>query len=194
MAAIEQRWRCFAGPRRSTSWSLSAYAYGTRGRLVSVTTDGSVTESYAYDLNGSKRAPSPRRSRRATAILRPVRRTGARSRFRRRSGNCHRTNSLVAADLRAAEYDAQDRLLSSGSATFTHDANGSLTNRDGKALAYDLFGQLASVGSVSYDRDALNRVTAKRVNGAIIKGWIYKDGLKPVDETDAAGSIVSLFV
>ena len=47
---------------------------------------------------------------------------------------------------------------------------------------------------ISYDRDALNRVTANRVNGAVTQGWIYKDGLKPVAETDAAGSIVSLFV
>ena len=36
-------------------------------------------------------------------------------------------------------------------------------------------------------RDALNRVTAKRVDGAVVKGWIYKDGLKPVAETDTAG-------
>ncbi|NLG01805.1 MAG: choice-of-anchor A family protein, partial [Lentisphaerae bacterium] len=137
-----------------------AYAYDTRGRLVSVTTGGVVTEWYAYDLNGN------------------------------------RTNSMAG----AATYDAQDRLLASGTATFTHDANG---NRVSKLLlppsslqtsyAYDLFGQLKSVTLpdgrvVSYDRDALNRVTAKRANGAIIKGWIYKDGLKPVAETDAAGS------
>ncbi len=124
MAAIEQRRRCFAMPRRNASRHLSActrdslgriasltetvggasvetaYAYDLRGRLVSVATNGVLAEFYAYDLNGSKRAPSPRRSRRATAILRPDRRTGARSRFRRRSGNCYRTNSLVAADLR----------------------------------------------------------------------------------------------
>jgi YD repeat-containing protein len=66
-----------------------AYAYDLRGRLVSVTTNGALAESYAYDLNGN------------------------------------RTNSWVAADLRAAVYDAQDRLLSSGGATFACDANGS---------------------------------------------------------------------
>jgi choice-of-anchor A domain-containing protein/RHS repeat-associated protein len=147
-----------------------AYAYDLRGRLVSVTTNGALAESYAYDLNGN------------------------------------RTNSWVAADLRAAEYDAQDRLLSSGSAVFSHDANGSrvsqLLNPNSSLLtaySYDLFGQLKSVSlpdgrTVSYDRDALNRVTAKRVNGAIIKGWIYKDGLAPIAETDGGTNIVSFFV
>jgi len=227
MAAIEQRRRCFAMPRRNALRHLSvctrdalgriasqtetlggaavekAYAYDLRGRLVSVTTNGALAEFYAYDLNGSKRAPSPRRSRRATAILRPDRRTGERSRFRRRSGNCYRTNSLVAADLRAAEYDAQDRLLSSGGATFAYDANGSLTNRTASgqtaAYSYDLFGRLESVTLpdghiVSYDRDALHRVTARRVNGAVTQNWVYKDGLAPVAETDGGTNIISFFV
>jgi RHS repeat-associated protein len=48
--------------------------------------------------------------------------------------------------------------------------------------------------AVSYDRDALHRVTAKRVNGAVTQGWIYKDGLAPVAETDASGAVVSFFV
>jgi YD repeat-containing protein len=144
-----------------------AFSYDLRGRLVSVTTDGVLTESYAYDANGN------------------------------------RTNSLVAADLRAAQYDAQDRLLTYGGIAFSYDANGSLTNRtaDGQstAYAYDLFGQLAAVSlpdgrTVSYDRDAFHRVTSKRMDGAITKGWIYKDALKPLAETDAIGGIVSWFV
>ncbi len=142
------------------------YAYDVRGRLTSVTTDGIVSEWYAYDLNGN------------------------------------RTNSMAG----EAFYDAQDLLLASGDVAFTHDANGSrvsqLLTPNSSLLTtytYDLFGQLKSVTlpdgrAVSYDRDALNRVTAKRVNGAIVKGWIYKDGLKPIAETDASGNIVSLFV
>ena len=109
----------------------------------------------------------------------------------------------MAADLRAAEYDAQDRLLSIGGATFACDANGSLTNKtaDGQSTAYscDLFGQLSGVTlpdgrTVSCDRDALHRVTARRVNGAVVQGWIYKDGLAPVAETAGGTNIVSLFV
>jgi RHS repeat-associated protein len=140
-----------------------AYTYDLRGRLTSVTTDGSVTESYSYDLNGN------------------------------------RTNSLNG----VAVYDAQDRLLSSGSAVFAYDLNGSQTNKttggQSTAYSYDLFGQLSAVTLpdgrvVSYDRDPLNRVIAKRINGVVTQGWIYKDGLKPIAETDAASNIVSLFV
>jgi YD repeat-containing protein len=140
-----------------------AYTYDLRGRLTSVTTDGSVTESYAYDLNGN------------------------------------RTNSLNG----VAVYDAQDRLLTSGSAVFAYDLNGSQTNKtvggQSTAYSYDLFGQLSAVTLpdgrvVSYDLDALSRVIAKRINGVVTQGWIYKDGLNPIAETDAAGNIVSLFV
>ena len=187
MAAIEQRRRCFAVPRRNASRRLSDCTRAALGRFASQTetTNGFPAESYAYDLKGNKRALSPRRSSRATAISRPVRRVGAGSRFRRRSGNCHRTNSLVAADLRAAEYDAQDRLLSSGEMTYyTHDANGNQFLTPNSSL----------LTSYSYDRDALNRVTAKRVNGAVTQGRIYKDGLAPIAETDAEGNVVSFFV
>ena len=143
-----------------------AYAYDLRGRLVAVTTDGVVTEWYAYDLNGN------------------------------------RTNSMNGAAL----YDAQDRLLANSSAVFSYDANGSrisqlLTPNSSlpTTYSYDLFGQLSGVTlpdgrTVSYDRDALHRVTAKRVNGAVTQGWIYKDGLAPVAETDGGTNVVSFFV
>jgi RHS repeat-associated protein len=143
-----------------------AYTYDLRGRLTSVTTDGSVTESYSYDLNGN------------------------------------RTNSMHG----VAVYDAQDRLLTSGSAVFAYDANGNRVSQLHPppsslltTYSYDLFGQLSAVTLpdgrvISYDLDALSRVTAKRINGVVTQGWIYKDGLKPIAETDAAGNIVSLFV
>ena len=85
----------------------------------------------------------------------------------------------------------------------SHDLNGSQTNRivngQSTGISYDFFGQLKSVTLpddrvVSYDRDALSRVTAKRIDGVKVKGWIYKDALKPIAETDAAGNVVSFFV
>jgi len=144
-----------------------SYVYDTRGRLTQVTTNGAISESYTYDANGN------------------------------------RLSGQVAAELRAAVYDSQDRMLSYGGLACQYDANGNQTNRTTgshtTSLSYDLFGQLASVSlhdgrNISYDRDALGRITAKRVNGAIVKGWIYKDGLKPIAETDASGNIVSVFV
>jgi len=144
-----------------------SYAYDTRGRLTQVTTNDVVSESYTYDANGN------------------------------------RLSGQVGAELRAALYDSQDRMLSYGDMTFSYAANGEQTNRtvNGQttSLAYDLFGQLSSVTlpdgrNISYDRGALGRITAKRINGTIVKGWIYKDGLKPIAETDASSNVVSVFV
>jgi len=143
------------------------YIYDVRSRLTQVTTNGVISEAYTYDANGN-------------ALTRYA------SRF---------TND--------ATYDSQDRMLSYGGLACQYDANGNQTNRTegGQtiSLSYDLFGQLASVilpdgRNISYDRDALGRITAKRVSGVITKGWIYKDGLKPIAETDASGNVVSVFV
>jgi len=145
---------------------VKAYTYDNRGRLTQVTTNGIISESYAYDANGN-------------ALTRYA------SRF---------TNN--------ATYDSQDRLLTYGDLACQYAANGEQTNRivggQTTSLAYDLFGQLSSVSlpdgrNISYDRDALGRITAKRVNGAVVKGWIYKDGLKPIAEIDSFGNI-SVFV
>ncbi|MDD5482365.1 MAG: hypothetical protein PHP98_01745 [Kiritimatiellae bacterium] len=144
-----------------------SYVYDTRGRLTQVTTNGVVSEFYSYDANGN------------------------------------RISSDVGAVPRTAIVDNQDRLLSYGDLFFGYSMNGEQTNRavNGQttSLAYDLFGQLSSVALpdgriISYDKDALGRITAKRVNGTIIKGWIYKDGLKPMAETDASGNIISVFI
>ncbi len=69
--------------------SVTQYAYDDNGSLVSKSITGGgvpVVETYSYDLQ-INRAQSPRQGRRATAILRPTRSGGARSRIRRHSGN-----------------------------------------------------------------------------------------------------------
>lgn len=97
----------------------------------------------------------------------------------------------------AYAYDADGDLIQAGDLAFTRDpatgfpvsaALGALTD----AWAYNGFGEVTG-RVVSYDRDALQRVTARRVNGALDKGWIYKDGLAPIAETDARGVIVACF-
>jgi len=47
--------------------------------------------------------------------------------------------------------------------------------------------------AIDYVVDAFGRRVAKQVNGVPTKGWIYKDSLKIVAETDGAGALVSQF-
>ncbi len=34
----------------------------------------------------------------------------------------------------------------------------------------------------------------KKVNGALVRGWLYRDALQPAAELDASGAVVARFV
>ncbi|HEY5957889.1 MAG TPA: RHS repeat-associated core domain-containing protein [Polyangiaceae bacterium] len=143
------------------------YAYNTDGRLTEVRRDGTLTELYDYDPNGN------------------------------------RTSATVDGTSVAASYDDQDRLLTYGSTTYTYTANGELhtkTNTEGTTTyTYDAMGSLIAVQLpdgrlIEYVTDGQNRRIAKRVNGAVIRQWLYRDQLKPVAELDGAGNLVAQFI
>jgi RHS repeat-associated protein len=102
-----------------------------------------------------------------------------------------------------ATYDAQDRLLQSGAATFT---NNPLGQRDTKtsggqttAYHYDGLGNLTQVSlpngtHVDYLLDGEGRRVAKSVSGVRTQAFLYQDGLRPIAELDANGTLVSRFV
>ena len=140
---IEREERVLAGETVT-----SRYAYDVRGRLVSVTTNGVVSESCAYDANGNRLG---------------------------------------------GVYDAQDRQLSVGGATYAYDLNGSMTNRNGVALTWNLFGRLKSVGDVVYGRDARQRAIYKDRNGEPAKDWLWS-GSRLIIEHDCTDEAVSVFV
>jgi RHS repeat-associated protein len=47
---------------------------------------------------------------------------------------------------------------------------------------------------ITYVIDGQNRRIGKKVNGALVKAWLYQDQLEPVAELDGAGNVVARFV
>jgi len=103
----------------------------------------------------------------------------------------------------SATYDAQDRLLTYGSVSYSHGANGERETRsEGGATTrydYDALGNLWRVNLpgdvvIDYRVDGRNRRIAKKVNGTLVQGFLYQDQLKPVAELDGSGSVVARFV
>ncbi|MEO6060417.1 MAG: RHS repeat-associated core domain-containing protein, partial [Thermoflexales bacterium] len=149
--------------------TVVSYTYDLAGRLATVSTNGAPTAAYSYDSNGNR-----------LSVTRP--------------GGV--TNGT---------YDAQDRLLQYGEAGFTYAPSGELrtkTNGAGtKTYEYDEAGNLITVTQpisigpqLIYVVDGQNRRIGKRVNGALIQGFLYEDDLRPVAELDGGNNIVSRFV
>jgi len=100
-------------------------------------------------------------------------------------------------------YDAQDRLLSYGDATYTHTANGELSSRTTPtgttSYVYDVLGNLVQVTLedstvIEYVVDGENRRVGRKVGGTLVQGFLYKDRLNPVAELDGTGNVVARFV
>ncbi len=141
-----------------------SFEYDAAGRLVRVLSGAAVLASYGYDANGNR---------------------------------THIDGSL------RASFDVQDRLLWQDGAVFSYNASGQLAAvSQGAAstlLRYDIHGSLRSVqlpsgALVEYLTDALHRRVAKKLNGQVLKRWLYQDALRIAAELDAAGSTVASFV
>ncbi len=141
------------------------YGYDLAGRLETVKEDGLETHRYGYDDNGNR-----------------TRFNGA----------------------QAGEYDAQDRLLRYGGNTYAYTANGELQTKTVASQTvtvynYDVLGNLRTVElpdgtQIEYVIDGGNRRIGRKINGALVQGFLYKDSLNPVAELDGNGSAVSRFV
>ncbi len=102
-------------------------------------------------------------------------------------------------------YDDQDRLLQFGIVEYTYTSSGEQATRTNKIASetttydYDTFGNLIGVtlpdGSVvTYVVDGLNRRIGKKVDGTLVRGWLYKDNLNQVAELDGDGAVLSIFI
>jgi len=110
--------------------------------------------------------------------------------------NGNRTRVVTPTQTVVAAYDAQDRLVSAGSATVTHSALGAWTRRvagaDTTRYRYDAGGALRDVWlptgtHVQYAVDAEGRRTARLVNGVVTQRWLYQSALAIAAEVDSAG-------
>ncbi|MBN1575943.1 MAG: hypothetical protein JW913_05285 [Chitinispirillaceae bacterium] len=143
------------------------YTYDAVGQLTDVHLDGVLSSHYEYDGVGN--------------------RTGY-------------TGGMGAI---TAIYDDQDRLQTYGANTYTYNANGELeskTNGSGTTLyEYDVLGNLKTVtlpdgAIIEYIVDGMNRRIGKKVNDALVSGFVYKDQLSPVAQLDGSENVVSTFV
>lgn len=116
--------------------------------------------------------------------------------------NGNRINAVVGGVAKTGQYDAQDRLLSYGTATYQYDAHGTLTNKtDGgqvTAYRYDARGSLLQIrpgtNVIAYTVDALGRRIARTKNGTTTQRLVYQGFLSPIAELNADGSVATRFV
>jgi RHS repeat-associated protein len=143
-----------------------SFVYDLSGRLSSASRN-SVINNYAFDSNSN-----------------------------RIGGNIRGQNI-------SASYDAQDRLISYNGATYTFDPQGDLQMKSGSEgvtkYMYSVYGELKHValpnGSViDYITDGESHRIAKKINGTMVKGYIYSGSAQIVGETDGSGTLVSQFV
>jgi RHS repeat-associated protein len=164
LGRVEQRTETIQGT--TTVWS---YSYDSAGRLWQVMKDGVLSSTYLYDSNGN------------------------------------RLSKTTPSGTETATYDAQDRLLSYGNSVYTYDAAGNLQSKTDTGAgqvttySYDAQGNLRHVGlpdgrGVDYLVDSENRRVAKKVNGVLVRKWLYKDQLKPVAEFDGAGTLLARYL
>jgi RHS repeat-associated protein len=150
---------------------LTEFGYDQAGRLIAVAENGATVRSYLYDDNGNRTTFDD--------IERGATTTGT--------------------------YDAQDRLRTYGTLTYTYTHNGELRTKTDTSsgqvttYTYDALGSLTHVDlpdgrAIDYIVDGAGRRVGKKINGTLVQGWLYRDGLRPVAELNGAGAVVSRFV
>jgi RHS repeat-associated protein len=145
------------------------YSYDSAGRLWQVMQNGVLTATYLYDANGN------------------------------------RLSKTTMSGAESGMYDAQDRLLTYGKWSYTYTASGNLQTKTDTSngqvtnYTYDAQGNLRHVGlpdgrAIDYLVDAQNRRVAKKINGTVVRKWIYEDQLKPIAEFDGSGTLLARYL
>ena len=163
------------------------------GRIVTraeVNGPSSLTFDYTYDSRGRLTAVSVNGSPSESYVY---------------DANSNRTSFTSGGSTVTGTYDAQDRLLTYGTLSYTYTANGELRTKTDSATSevttytYDVRGNLVRVDLpggdvIEYLVDGQARRVGKKRNGVLEKQWLYKDSLNIVAELNGSGSLVSRFV
>jgi RHS repeat-associated protein len=147
--------------------TVFAFKYDSAGRLSDVSENDHLTAHFEFDSNGN------------------------RLKYKGRLGDF------------AGTYDPQDRILSFGDAAYVHSANGEWASKTEKgkttAYDYDVLGGLRNVtlpdgAKIEYIIDGAGRRVGKKINGALIQGFLYENRLRPAAELDGNSEVISRFV
>jgi RHS repeat-associated protein len=168
----------------------AAYTRDNIGRVIGLKdTIGGVTTSYTYTFDTAGRLTGVKKSSSAIASY-------------SYDNNSNRLSITTPSVTVNATYDAQDRLLTYGDASYSYTANGELASKTTGAQVttyqYDVLGNLVSVTlpggtQLTYFIDAENNRVGKKINGVLVEGFLY-DGNNVVAQLNTNNQIVSQFV
>jgi len=148
---------------------VADYQYDLAGRLVQVSTNGSISSQYVYDDNDNRlQGPSSTETATYDAQDRLIAGTF--------NGHSYTFSNSLAGDLLAKSDGAQ-------SWGFTHNALRSLT----QVIGPDGL-------QVDFLLDGLGRRVGKQVNGTMTRELLFLDTLHPIAQLDGSGALVSQFV
>jgi len=150
--------------------TVSVFQYDEVGRLLTVTQDGTLAESYSYDPNGNRTSALNASGVFGAAFDAQDRITGYGSNIEYEftdAGELLTRTDTITSDVTAYEYDAVGSLRG-------------VTIPNGDAIEYVVDGGGRRVG--------------KTVNGVFEKGWLWSGALQPVAELDSSGAVAKRFV
>ncbi len=117
--------------------------------------------------------------------------------------NSNRLTKTGAQGSDAATIDDQDRVLTYNELRFDYSSNGELRSKidpnGTTTYDYDELGNLLKIvlpdgRVIEYLTDAQNRRIEKKIDGMLVRRWIYSGTLSPSAELDAQGNVVARFV
>lgn len=168
----------------------AAWTFDNLSRISALKeTVGKTTNSYAYTYDTSDRLSTVVENANALASY-------------TYDNNSNWQSVTTASGTSTATVDAQDRLLTYGSLTFTYGANGELASQvsgpQTTNYTYDALGNLIAATlpdgtALGYVVDGQNRRVGVTVNGILTAGYLW-DGSRLVGQLDGNNNLVSQFV